>query len=248
MSKIDGLHPNAVWCSSQVVENMKSTGLKVEAEGNDLRHIEPVVLDPEELILELEVWNVAKDPPPEHTMDMWNYVNPEFAKAKAEAKETKKKAREAKQAEKAALKKANKPPKEKKPIKPPTKKAKTARKTKKGVRSLPEFPGFPAYYPPAGHLIDFQWGGDWYEGKFLMMEVDGDGDELCHLEDTTTNDTHKVLLREKVDDEADWVQCCEWVPLFYCNHCGRDTPGHIVCFGCSIPNNGDEDWCSDDSN
>ena len=73
---------------------------------------------------------------------------------------------------KAAFKKANKPPPKSKAAKP-KKKAK-AKPTKKG-RSLPEFPGFPAYYPPAGHLIDYNWDGGWYEGKFLRMEVDAEG-------------------------------------------------------------------------
>ena len=43
-----------------------------EAESQDLRNIEALVLDPEELIMELEAWNVVKEPPPEHTMGMWN--------------------------------------------------------------------------------------------------------------------------------------------------------------------------------
>jgi hypothetical protein len=29
------------------------------------------------------------------------------------------------------------------------------------------------------------------------MEIDADGDEVCHLLDTTTKDVHKVLFREK---------------------------------------------------
>ena len=70
MAMADDLHPDAVWCSSQRQETMKSTGLKVEAESQDLRNVEAMVLDPEELIMELEAWNVVKEPPPEHTMDM----------------------------------------------------------------------------------------------------------------------------------------------------------------------------------
>jgi len=244
MAMIDDLHPDAVWCSSQRQETMKSTGLKVEAESQDLRNIEALVLDPEELIMELEAWNVVKEPPPEHTMDMWNYVNPETAQAKADAKEAKKAAAAVNRAAKAAFKKANKPPPKSKAAK--SKKKAKAKTTKKG-RSLPEFPGFPAYYPPAGHLIDFNWGDGWYEGKFLKMEVDAEGDELCHLEDTASNDVHKVLLRERENDEDEWTESLEWVPLFYCNHCKKATPGHVVCFECSMPNNGDEDWDSDES-
>ena len=151
-----------------------------------------------------------------------------------------------KKAAKAALKKASNPPKKKKAAKStaPKKRAKTS---KKAGRSLPEFPGFPAYYPPAGHLIDFNWGDGWYEGKFLKMEVDAEGDELCHLEDTASNDVHKDLLRERENDEDEWTESLDWVPLFYCKHCEKATPGHVVCFECSMPNNGDEDWDSDES-
>ena len=49
----------------------------------------PVECDPEELVLEEAVWNVPLNPPAEHTMAMWNYVDPEVIarKKKGEGRE-----------------------------------------------------------------------------------------------------------------------------------------------------------------
>ena len=71
--------------------------------------------------------------------------------------------------------------------------------------------------------------------------------ELCHLEDTATTDAHRVLLRERENYEDERAESLDWVPIFYCNHCEKATPGHVARFECSIPNNGDKDWCSDES-
>ena len=111
----------------------------------------------------------TQGPPPEHTNASWNYVSPEAAQARAETKEAKKKDAAQKKAAKAAEKKASNPPKKKKAAKSTAPKKK-ARTSKKAGRSLPEFPGFPAHYPPAGHLIDFNWGDGWHEGKFLKIK------------------------------------------------------------------------------
>jgi hypothetical protein len=73
MTTADGLRPDAAWCSSHRQETTKSTGLKVGAESQDLRDAEAMVLGPEELVLELDLWNAPKDPPPEHTNALWNY-------------------------------------------------------------------------------------------------------------------------------------------------------------------------------
>jgi hypothetical protein len=112
MAMIDDLHPDAVWCSSQRQETMNSTGLKVEAEARTCGTSKPWcwTLKSSSLTMELEAWNVVKEPPPEHTMDMWNFANPEASQAKADAKEAKKKAAAANKAAKAAFNKANKPP------------------------------------------------------------------------------------------------------------------------------------------
>jgi hypothetical protein len=69
-----------------------------------------MALDPEEFITELEAWNMAKEPPPEHAMDMWNFINPEATQAKADAKGAKKKAAAANKAAKATFNKANNTP------------------------------------------------------------------------------------------------------------------------------------------
>jgi hypothetical protein len=134
MTSVDDLHPDAAWCSSHRQETMKSTGLKVEAESQDLRNAEAMVSDPEELVLELDLWNAPKDPPPEHTNALWNYVSPEAAQARAESKGAKKKDAAQKKAAKAALKKASNPPKKKKAAK--------STAPKKGLR-LPRRPGVP---------------------------------------------------------------------------------------------------------
>ena len=86
MMKLGDLHPDAMWYGMKVVEGMQSTDLKVEADGSDLKNIEPLVLDPEKLQIELEVWNVARDPPPENKMELHNYVDPDAAKAKTDHK------------------------------------------------------------------------------------------------------------------------------------------------------------------
>ena len=49
MSKLEDLHPDAMWCSAQVVEGMHESNFKVEARDMDLKNITPVAIDPEEL-------------------------------------------------------------------------------------------------------------------------------------------------------------------------------------------------------
>ena len=49
MSKLEDLHPDAMWCSAQIVEGMHKSDFKVEARDMDLKNIIPVTLDPEEL-------------------------------------------------------------------------------------------------------------------------------------------------------------------------------------------------------
>ena len=68
MSNLDDLNPDAMWCSTQIAEVMQKSGLKVEARDMDLKHMVPVVLDPEELEAEIAIWNVSHNPPPEHTI------------------------------------------------------------------------------------------------------------------------------------------------------------------------------------
>jgi len=206
-----------------------------------------MVIDPEELIAELETWNVALNPPPEHTMELWNYVDPELEairqQAKDEMKALKATATAAKKMERERTKVSKKAEKAKdKPAKR-ARKSKPKKQTKKG-RAPPPFEGFAGYYPPAGHNLEFDWGGDLYEGEFMKMEIDDEGDELCHLKDTTTGDLHRVLLREQ-DEKGEWVGCCDWEPLFECPECKAWTRGHIVCEVCNLCKDGAEDFASD---
>ena len=90
MSMLEDLHPTAVWCSGKIVEEMHKSDLKVEAQDMDLKNIVPVVLDPEELEAEMAIWDVSHNPPEEHTMDLFNAIDPEAATAKAETKQAEK--------------------------------------------------------------------------------------------------------------------------------------------------------------
>ena len=107
-------------------------------------------------MLEEAVWNVPLNPPAEHTMAMWNYVDPEVIARKKKEKEEKqalkKIDRDSKKAKKksdrdaaTALKKAARAALK---GQRPTKKQKTKPKKKKKERAPPPFEGFPDYYPP----------------------------------------------------------------------------------------------------
>jgi hypothetical protein len=51
-------------------------------------------------------------------------------------------------------------------------------------------------------------GGGWYEAEFLKMALDADGDEICHLLDAKTGDTHQIQFRENDLDDA-WQDCLD---------------------------------------
>ena len=198
MSKLEDLHPDALWCSTQIVEVMQKSNLKVEARDMDLKHILPVVLDPEKLEAEIETWNVSHNPPPEHTMDLFEAVDPEAAKAKQEKREAKKLVAAEKRKE-AAKNRPPKPPKNK--AKKPAKKQTKRKRSKKQTKSPPPFPGFDGYYPQPGHVLEFSWDGEWIEAEFQHMEIDDEGDELCAVMEIETGDIHHILLREKNENE-----------------------------------------------
>jgi hypothetical protein len=208
MSNIDDLHPDSRFCGNQVVAVMLKSGLKCEARGADLKSMLPVEYDPEELVLEEAVWNVPLDPPAQHTMAMWNYVGSEVIARKQKEKQEKQAVKDAKKAKTKSDKEAATALKRAAKValkgQKPTKKQKTKPKKKKEERAPPHFEGFPDYYPPAGHILEFDFGG-WYEGEFIKMIIGEDGDELYHLKDTTTGDIHKVQLRTEEDGE--WVEC-----------------------------------------
>ena len=87
------------------------------------------------------------------------------------------------------------------------------KKIKKGAKTPPaEFEGFDGHYPPAGHGVEFDWGGDWYKGEFIKMEVDADGDELCRILDDGTKEVHKVLFRELGSFSGDWLAALNGPP------------------------------------
>ena len=96
-----------------------------------------------------------------------------------------------------------------------------------------------------GHILEFDFGG-WYEGEFIKMLIDEDGDELCHLKDTTTGDIHKVQLR--AEENGEWIECSDWYPLFDCFECEVGTRGDIVCEVCGVCKDGADDFSSDDLN
>jgi len=238
--------PTAGFVEIQVVAVMLKSGLKCGARGADLKSMLPVEHDPEELVLEEAVWNVPLNPPAEHTMAMWNYVDPEVIARKKKEKEEKQAVKDAKRAQKksdkaaaTALKKAAKVALK---GQKPTKKQKTKPKKKKKERAPPPFEGFPGYYPPAGHILEFDFGG-WCEGEFIKMIIDEDGDELCHLKDTTTGDIHKVQLR--AEENGEWIECSDWYPLFDCFECEVGTRGNVVCEVCGVCKDGADDFSSD---
>jgi hypothetical protein len=246
MSNIDDLHPDSRFCGNQVVAVMLKSGLKCEARGADLKSMLPVEYDPEELVLEEAVWNVPLDPPAQHTMAMWNYVGPEVIARKQKEKQEKQAVKDAKKAKTKSDKEAATALKRAAKValkgQKPTKKQKTKPKKKKKERTPPHFEGFPDYYPPAGHILEFDFGG-WYEGEFIKMIIDEDGDELCHLKDTTTGDIHKVQLR--TEEDGQWIECSDWYPLFDCFECEVGTRGNIVCEVCGVCKDGADDFSSD---
>ena len=102
---------------------------------------------------------------------------------------------------------------------PPTKKRKSQKKP-----------------PPGGSSKDSEllsargsrWVGDWHEAEFLKMELDADGDEICHLLDAKTGETHQIMFRENDLDDV-WQDCLDWWPLFDCYACDVPTRGLGVC-------------------
>ena len=112
MSKLEDLHLDAMWCSAQIVEGMHKSDFEIEARDMDLKNIIPVTLDPEELEAEIATWNVSHNPPPEHTMDLFDAKDPEAVKANEEKKAAKKLVAAAKRKD-ATKKKPKKPAKTK---------------------------------------------------------------------------------------------------------------------------------------
>lgn len=243
IKKLNDLHPDTKWCSDSVLAFMKEKDLKVEATDQDLKNITAPIVDPEELLLEYEAWDAVQNPPAEHTMALCAAIDPEADKAKAEDRALKKDMAKAAAALKRRAKAAGKgkraqaklkAPKQVKgkSLPPPKKKRKTKKKEK-------EFPGFEDYYPPSGHPIEFEWDGVWFEGFFVKMVIDEDGDELCHVRDAGTNEIHKILFREQ-NNENEWEDLSEWVPLFNCPYCEMNTRGFNTCEECKFPKD-----CSD---
>ena len=65
----------------------------------------------------------------------------------------------------------------------------------------------------------------------MKMEIDSDGDELCHIRDPETREAHKILLREAAED-GQWAKCINWHPLWRCDECCDFTGGKCVCEVC----------------
>jgi hypothetical protein len=96
-----------------------------------------------------------------------------------------------------------------------------------------------------GHVVEFNWGGDWHEAEFLKMALDADGDEICHLLHAKTGDTHQIQFRENDLDDA-WQDCLDWWPLFDCYACDVPTRGLGVCEICHARKDGSVEGDSDD--
>ena len=247
MASLEDLHPDAIWCSERNLQALQQNNLKVVADGSDLKDIDAIVLDPEEVEFEMEMWSEAHNPPPEHTMDLHDCVDTEAVAARLEEKEAKRlkkfeikeTAKKAKAAARAARKKAPKP------RKLPSK-SKKARPAKFSARNPPPpFEGFEDYYPPVGHMIEFEWGDDWYEGEFIGMEIDEEDDELVHIRDAESDDIHNLVLRERDTDGA-WSESTDWFPLFECFECDILTRGKAICEICYQPKDGPSE-CPGDS-
>jgi len=240
MSKLEDLHLDAMWCSAQIVEGMHKSDFEIEARDMDLKNIIPVTLDPEELEAEIATWNVSHNPPPEHTMDLFDAKDPEAVKANEEKKAAKKLVAAAKR--KDATKK--------KPKKPAKTKAKpSVGKRKRQKKSLspppPPFQDSKATNPPPGHILEFSWDGEWIEVEYQHMEIDDEGDELCAVLEVGTNDIHHILLREKNENE-EWEDANDWEPLFECDGCGGNTRGHVLCEECGLYRDGSTGNSSDE--
>jgi hypothetical protein len=214
MASLEDLHPDAVWCSERNLQTLQENNLKVVADGGDLKDIGARVLDPEEAEFEMEMWSEAHNPPPEHTMDLHDCADTEAVAARLEEKETKRlkeletkeTAKKAKAAARAARKIAPKPRK-------PSSKSKKARPAKLSAKTPPPpFEGFEDYHPPVGHVIEFEWGGDWCEGKFIGMEIGEEDDELVHVRDAESDDIHNLVLRKRDTDGA-WSESTDWFPF-----------------------------------
>jgi hypothetical protein len=233
MELLDDLHPDATWCGAQVLTDVcksvdvTSLRLKVEANGKDLKSIVPIVFDPEEMLQESDIWTVAHNPAPEHTIDLHSAADPEVLLAKEANALAQKIAKDEKQKVKVAQKAANKEAKKAVRVaKPRPKRRKNNQEKKQKVLE-----GFPDYYPPVGYRLEFEANGDWFEGEFTRMEADEDGDELCHIFDHESKLTHRILLRE-IDEHKEWIDCVDWHPLWSCNVCDRFTGGKYECEMC----------------
>ena len=90
-------------------------------------------------------------------------------------------------------------------------------------------------------MMEFEAGGEWFDGEFLKMELDSDGDELCHIRDPETKEVHRILLRE-ANGGGEWVECLDWYPLWLCDECREHTRGKYACEICS---NKKEHACGD---
>ena len=82
---------------------------------------------------------------------------------------------------------------------------------------------------------------DPFADEFEAEEYDDAAIEKEAEEETEEYDDDGDAENAGENDEDEWTGSLDWVPLFYCNHCEKATPGHVVCFECSMPNNGDED-------
>ena len=144
----------------------------MEAGGADLKQEKPLVLDPEEIAFDAHLLDSPVEAVPEHTMALHDAVDPEVEKAKEEAAAQKKKARSSKRKAKSPRNRTQGGERDSAP----------ARKRKKRAKP-PQFEGFRSDYPPPGQMMEFEAGGEWFDGEFLKMELDSDGDGLCHIRD-----------------------------------------------------------------
>ena len=207
------VHPDALACGRAVVQNiLTNPNLKVEADGRDLWQKEPKVT----LEVDSSDFQSGITFPHHHANDLWNFVDPDLAEGKDEMARAKKmldakKAKEKRNSEGGQSAET-------------TSKKSRAKKKSKVVVDEVEYP------PQPGQMMEF-WGGEcFYVGTFLKMEVDFEGDEVCHIADCEDEkEVHQIVLRE-----PDGSDSTDWDPLFMCHSCDEYTYGESWCRGCKV--------------
>jgi hypothetical protein len=98
-------------------------------------------------------------------------------------------------------------------------------------------------------MIEFEWGGNWHEGEFIGMEIDGEDGELVHIRDAESDDIQNLVLRERDTVLTGHGPRAPIGPPFSnveCFECDVLARGKTICEICYQPKEGPSE-CPDDS-